>query len=275
VFELVADVDSFQVRLEEHTERDSLAGAARELGKCLATLHKCFHSESLQTDARLDTLSQQLPWAMSLHAPAPEMLAILSAANFQTLRILQTDPGLADRLDQLRQEWQPNTVIHSDIKFDNILVNKFQNIADRPTFAIWIVDWEMVQIGDPAWDLAGALQDFLVSWVRSMPMTPDLGPEERIAAARLPLADVKGAIRNLWDGYRSTAGLAAATDKFLQRSIRFSAARLVQSAFELSMNVHQLTGAAVLLLQIASNILVEPRRAQVQLYGVPWYSVSP
>jgi Phosphotransferase enzyme family len=271
VFELVPRAAPFHTQLDEKAERGNLVAVARELGKSLATLHRCFQPEGLTTDSRLGALSRQPPWAMGLHMPPAEMLAILSAANHETLRILQTEAGLADRLDRLRQGWQPQTVIHGDVKFDNVLVQKCRDGEDGATFRIWIVDWEMVQIGDPAWDLAGALQDFLVPWVRSMPMTQDLSPEDRIAAARLPLANLKDAIRALWDGYRTTADFGpVVADEFLQRSVGFSAARLLQSAFEMAANAAQLTGAGVLLLQIASNILAEPRRAQVQLYGIPW-----
>ena len=54
---------------------------------------------------------------------------------------------------------------------------------------LWIVDWEAVGFGDPAWDVAGALQDFLVYWVFSMPMSHELTPEQMIAQARVPLGE--------------------------------------------------------------------------------------
>ena len=56
--------------------------------------------------------------------------------------------------------------------------------------------------------LAGALQDLLLFWVQSLPMAPDLVPDQMMAAATYPLAAAQATCRALWAGYRATAGLA-------------------------------------------------------------------
>ena len=135
---------------------------------------------------------------------------------------------------------------------------------------LWIVNWELVAIGDPAWDLAGALQDFLSVWVASMPLSDELTAEQMIAQASVPLGTVRDAVRALWSGYRAGAGLdPVQAEGLLTRAVGFSAARLIQSAFELLVGAERLAGAAVLLLQIAANLLAEPERGRVQLYGIP------
>jgi aminoglycoside phosphotransferase (APT) family kinase protein len=271
VFELVTGAVSFQSKLEEKANGETMTAAARELGKGLAILHRCFRPECVHADDRLSELARHPPWATGLHKPAPELLAVLSAANYETLRILQTQEGLGERLDRLRRDWRPETVIHGDVKFDNVLVRTDHDGESPTSTRIWIVDWEMVQIGDPAWDVAGAFQDFLVLWVRSMPMNEEMSPEERIAGARQPLGELRDAIRALWEGYRVIAELGHhESDRFLQRCVVLSAARLMQSAYEIGTTAAHLTGSAVLLLQIAANVLAEPRRGQVQLYGIPW-----
>jgi len=198
------------------------------------------------------------------------MLADLSPGNLHLLRILQTEQGLSEQLDQICQEWQPGTVIHGDIKLDNVLVRIPQEKQEDAAVELWLADWEMVQFGDPAWDLAGALQDFLIYWVSSMPLSNELTVEEMVAVARVPLAFVRNATRALWFSYRAEAGLDVdSANEFLLRAVRFSAARLIQSAFERLYNMDRLAGPPVLLLQMSANLLAEPARGQLHLYGIP------
>ncbi|MFI5459405.1 MAG: phosphotransferase [Isosphaerales bacterium] len=270
VFELIADAGSLGSRLDAGNDQGLTVPAARALGHALGTVHRVLSLSDWMQDPRLAGLSRALPWAMLLHKPGPALLASLSAANFQTVRILQTDEGLGDRLDRLARQWRPETVIHGDIKLDNILVRPPRQERETAPVELWIADWETVRIGDPAWDLAGALQDFLVFWVSSMPVSGELTVEQMIAEARVPLEALRGAMRALWSGYRAGAGLGPAdADGLLLRAVSFSAARLIQSVYEISYEADRLDGHSVVLLQIAANLLAEPELGQVQLYGIP------
>ena len=202
------------------------------------------------------------------------MLADLSPAWARVFRIIQSEPGLGASLDNLGQMWRHETLIHGDIKSDNILVSGPADRHEAPGEAVWIVDWEFVQIGDPAWDLAAALHDFLVFWTSSMPLEPDLSVEAMIDQARYPLDALRPAIRALWQGYRAAAGLddpgnEPEADALLRRAVAFSAARLIMAAHELSLEQEELPAQAVLLLQLGVNILANPDSGQFQLYGIP------
>jgi tRNA A-37 threonylcarbamoyl transferase component Bud32 len=48
---------------------------------------------------------------------------------------------------QASKSWQRSVLIHGDIKFDNFIIDSSQNIR--------LIDWEMADLGDPLWDLAG------------------------------------------------------------------------------------------------------------------------
>jgi hypothetical protein len=110
----------------------------------------------------------------------------------------------------------------------------------------------------------------LIFWVYSMPAGGGLSAEQMIAAARYPLATLQGAMRALWAGYRAAGGLGSAeADELLARSVAFSGARLIQSAYEMAFGAHVLPATSVLLLQISANLLADPGLAQVQLYGIP------
>jgi Phosphotransferase enzyme family len=245
---------------------------SRAFGHALGVVHKIFRvfASAWTEDTHLPWLYRNPPWVMQLHKPAPEMLARLSAGNYLTLRILQTQDGISKQLDGLRDLWRPETIIHNDVKGDNILVVPTGPGQDSTNVEIRIVDWEMVQIGDPAWDLAGALQDFVLFWIASLPLASGVSIEQATAQTRYPWTAVKVAIRAMWQGYLNSAEpeVGEATT-LLARAVMFSAARLIQAAYEMSQGAARLTTQAVLLLQISANLLNEPDVAQVHFYGIP------
>jgi Phosphotransferase enzyme family len=241
------------------------------VGCALGTVHQVFDRSGPALHSDLAWLGREVPWVMMVHEPSPGLLTSLSPANARTIRILQQQEGLAERLDSMRSHWRIETVIHGDIKFDNILTWK---PGEKPNWEVRIVDWEMVQFGDPAWDLAGALQDFLGFWVDSMPLDVDLRMEERVAQAGYPLSIVQAAIRSFWGGYRgASASPPRYLDDLMSRAVELSAARLIQTAYEVSYQLSELSPRSVALLQITANILSNPDLARLHLYGVPMVSL--
>jgi len=256
-----------------HTARDAGGfpdAPSRALGQALGTVHRVFRLPAFAAHPRLAWLSDHLPGALREQRPSPATLATLTPAGARMLRILQEHEDLGNGLGRLGLQWRPDTVIHGDIKSDNILVRPVGNRPDDQRVEVFIVDWEFVQIGDPAWDLAGVLHDYLIFWTSSMPLSPALSADEMVDQARCPLEVIRPAIRALWEGYLSTAGLGLAqADDLLRRAVLFSAARLIQAAHELCALRDEILAQAVILIQISANLLAEPESARVHLYGVP------
>ncbi|HYC91699.1 MAG TPA: phosphotransferase [Thermoanaerobaculia bacterium] len=283
---VVLDLLEGAVPLWQHPQRDE---ASRLVGTALATFHRTFRGT---TNPRLAWLHRQTPWVMRVHKPSPDLLASLSPANVETLRILQTQEQISKHLDALRKQWRVETVIHNDIKSDNILVGGWRLAVGggppathdasprvgggppttdnrQPPTDVALVDWELVQLGDPAWDIAGLLQDFILLWVTSMTVTPGATTEMLAASARLPLAELQRAIRAFWKSYRAAAELPPeGAARLITRAVAFSAARLIQSAYEMGAVTPALAPASVLLLQVSANLLRDPEAGQVQLYGL-------
>lgn len=241
---------------------------ARALGRALGEFHRALDRSRVGDNPKLAWLHGSEPWILSVHKPGPAMLSEISAANMHTVRILQNEPGLSELLDAARGTWEPSVVMHGDIKSDNVLA-RVDDSLDEPD--VRLVDWELVQWGDPAWDLAGALQDFACYWIHHIPLTSDKSPEEMVADSKLPLSRVQPASRSFWFAYVKAAGLdrRAARERLLA-AVRFSAARLVQTAYEFgSAGTSRLPNQSVAMLQVAANIIRDPEVASLHLYGVP------
>jgi hypothetical protein len=264
--ELYTDAVPLWTHMAAHAPPSIPRPAFRALGEALGTFHLTFRLVDGAPDPSLNWLTGPIPWVMLAHKPGPELLQTLSQANYQTLQILQSQGGLAARLDTLRKNWRPRTVIHNDVKSDNVLVRPGQ---EPGSVEVRIVDWELVQIGDPAWDLAGALQDVICFWVYSMPLSRERTAEQMMAEARYPLEAVQAVCRALWAGYRSAAGPVAREDpSLLTRAVIFSSARMIQSAYEMAFGAAALPPPAVVLLQVGANVLDDPELAQVRLFGL-------
>ena len=275
VFELIADATTLQIRLAGQLGRGDAIKAARAFGQALGKVHRTLHLVDPERDPRLTWLSRSPPAILGVHQQGPERRAGMSRADLEILRVLQTHKGFGEQIDRSKQSWRHETVIHGDIRFDNVLVRELQGDEETDAVDLWIVDWEMVRIGDPAWDLAGAFQDFLILWISSMPLSDELTAEEMTARSRVPLDELRTASRALWAGYRAGACLEIAeAGGFLRRAVSFSAIRLIQSAFEHACDADRLAGLPVLLLQMSANLLADPELAQVQLFGIPPESVA-
>lgn len=229
---------------ELHAELGGAAEWAAELaGRALAEIHQAGAAGL----ARLDPAAfrRQTPWALSLHQISPSFGP--PGAQLQTL--LLTYPEYARALDAMRAEWQVNTVIHGDMKFDNCLV---LDHADAP--ALKIVDWELADLGEDMWDVAGILQNYLFWSAVSMQPSGDGG-----WSVAVPFERVQPAMRAFWNAYASKRGLSGAdATAGLERSAAFAAARLLQSVMELLVVSPAMSGHVALLLQTSLNVVREP-----------------
>ena len=270
IYELIEGAVSLQSQMGGKDSPSRDIETARAMGRALGTVHRIFGKIDRDNDPRLTFLPRAQPWVLKIHKPGPEMLSDIGPAHYEILRILQRPESFGERLELLGTRWKPGTVIHGDVRFDNVLVRPSRMLEGPNSLELRIADWEMVQIGDPAWDVASALQGFLFDWVSSMPLTDELSAEEMVARAPVHLDAVRKAARALWAGYREGSEIGPTEARsLLPRAVAFSAARLIQSAFEAAVGASRLPGRAVMLMQIGANLLAEPERGQVQLYGIP------
>jgi aminoglycoside phosphotransferase (APT) family kinase protein len=133
-----------------------------------------------------------------------------------------------------------------------------------------IVDWELAEIGDPAWDIGGALHDFISFWLYSLPITGNENPEQLISSTEYPLQNMKKAIRAFWRGYIKTAGLQGRkANELLIRSTRYCAARLIQKTYESHQSSSELSNTAFYMVQTSLNIMKNTDDAVIHLFGIP------
>lgn len=228
--------------------KPAVAVSFHRLGSDLARLHAAF------ADAPAEPAD--LPLALNLARPRLEDVEELSGGAVAALEVLHDQAGLVGALEALTHRWSGSTLIHGDLRLENLIV------GDR----VLVVDWESLAPGPPEWDIGFLWASALKSWVFSFPeISDDRQFRERIAASKVSLDAVQLAMVGMWHGY--AASRPADAQRLFPAALRCVTASLAQAALEAGQLVPTLPRAAVLLLQLAANAAKDPWRIAQALFG--------
>ena len=230
----------------------------QSLGRTLARIHEV----SIVGYDDSAFLRTRYPWIFTLNAPASEVLDILSPASQSVLKIAQESSIIRDRIYELATAWAAICLVHGDLKFEHVLLSKRPNLPPKP----YIIDWEMVQLGDPAWDVAGILQDVIALWLAPF--------DDDILAGDVFVNSISERLRSLhpftssfFNSYILARSCTHRTD-FLHRTTLYAGLRLIQLAFEVSQHVQVTSTRAIVFMQVAENVLANPELARSELFSL-------
>jgi hypothetical protein len=262
VTELVTDAES----VSEHQHRTGTfpLEIATRLGEAFGLYHR--ETRNKTYDATVNSaFPRRVPWILSYHLTSPQYTAQLSGGNVQLLNLLQRYPAFAEQLDRIRTEWRPTTLIHGDIKWDNCILHP----NGSGQLAVKVVDWELADWGDPCWDVAAIFSQYLSQWIHSLPLHTGLPPSQLVEMTQLPMGKLQPSLQAFWLAYSASLGLdAKAARTLLERSMRYTGARMIQTAYEYLQLQQQMTPITPMVLQACLNILAEPKEAIVELLGL-------
>lgn len=244
-----------------------MQGFPPEIGRMLGEGLGVYHGQAggLVADERLaGLLARQVPVILMLGRGGHGALGQFGRIGPAVSALLQQHADFQALLDALGAEWRRDSLIHGDMKWDNVLVFPAAEGLD-----FRIVDWEMADSGDAGWDVGAVLQSFLSAWIGSMPIASGLPPEAYIGMASQPLEAMRPVLGAFWRSYAATRGFGAAQGRVeLERCMRFGAARLAWSAVEQRLYAPQIDPAAAAMLQVSLNVLKDPARAVRELLDV-------
>jgi aminoglycoside phosphotransferase (APT) family kinase protein len=206
------------------------------------------------------------PWIFDLAHPVPAMLRELAPAQLNVIQALQAAPDAVEALGRLQDEWRPTRLIHGDIKWNNIVIRP--DSAGMPA-GMLLVDWELAQLGDPAWDVGGVLHAFIIDAVLELELAKGARPEEAAPLLGGAISRLHPAHRDFLSRYTAVARLTSAEADHLQRRLSGNvAARLIKTAFEWGQAEARLPRRAAAVLQLGLNMLIRPRMAAEVVLGL-------
>ena len=187
-----------------------------------------------------------------------------SAANEQMIQILLRFPGFTAHFDQLARQWRCQCLIHADVKWDNCMA-----VQEDGRWQIKMVDWELANWGDPAWDAGCIFAAFLANWIQALPAAATHAPGQFDAFSEKCVREMQPSIHAFWDGYCSALPLSQEEQQpYLLRCLRYGAARLTQTAYEYLQFSAAVDAHTYLLLQASLNILTRPEEGAEELLGL-------
>lgn len=134
----------------EQPDACQLADLAQAWGLALAGLH------TTPIDTALAVVAER-PWVLSGTARIPAVGRRRPTAAQQTLlRLAGSDPGLVWAVRQAADRWSERCLVHADLADRHVLVATTAETAAETT--VRFVDFARAGLGDPDWDVAGALE---------------------------------------------------------------------------------------------------------------------
>jgi thiamine kinase-like enzyme len=235
----------------------------RLLGESLALCHSLLQRHQLSAKD-VESLPRQVPWILSFHQTHSHMTT-QGGATAVLVPILAQYPEFYQNLERLKHGWRYDSIIHGDVKWDNTMVYRDHHGQEK----LAMIDWELVDYGDAAWDVGGAFHAFLASWMYTMPFHTQADLSKLMAGAVCHLEQLFPAIRAFWSAYCEARGIVAEYRlPYLLRCIEFAAVRLIQTTFEHLTHTQTMSQMGAMLLQVSQNILSNPREAARELFGL-------
>lgn len=243
---------------------------AEQFAELLASYHTHIPGQ-LEGQKSFSLFKKRKPWVFTLNE---ESLAdwlknpAMGAAEKQTLELILGNQDFMHHLRSMGEAWEMTSLIHGDVKFPNFLINKDFVPGNQPD--IRLIDWELADIGDPLWDVAAVIQNYLTLWVAS-----EINPKNNPRAYPVSLEQLQPSISAFWQRYCERAGWQGTiAQQQLEKTLRYTALKLVHTCFESVQGVKDMHLYSAKILQLSLNLLNRPDEAVEEILGIQTHAQS-
>lgn len=236
----------------------------QQIADILASFHKTVNPAASQQNAGFQYFRKQTPWVFTIAGnPAANFAGTAQSADQQIMQMILKNNEFVQLMAQASNEWQATSLIHNDAKFNNFLIGYE---PDKKTIRqIKLIDWELADIGDPLWDVASVIQNYLTLWLTTD--QPEQGHHSNMK--KITLQQVQPCIYQFWQRYLQQMNWPASHNHAaLAKVARFCALKLIHTAFETTPYTKTLHPLTVRMLQMSLNILRSPAEAATKLLGI-------
>ncbi len=263
VLELLPDVQN----LHEHFRGTAFfpTAVAEKLADLLASYHT-HQAGVVEQQKSFSLFKKRKPWVFTL---SENNLSdwmnnpMMGNAEKQSVKLILENREFMEHLRLMSEDWEMKSLVHGDVKFPNFLIANGFVPGSEPD--IRLIDWELADIGDPLWDVAAVIQNYLTLWVGS-----ELEQEYRPGQSPVVgLEQVQPSIAAFWLRYAERTGWdGAEAQRHLEKALGYTALKLVHTCFESVQGVKDMTLYSAKILQLSLNLLRRPDVAIEELLGI-------
>jgi aminoglycoside phosphotransferase (APT) family kinase protein len=225
---------------------------AKAVAKTLALLHRQ-RTEDLAV-VPYEFFERRPPGIYNVHRGGP-LLRWLGMGQLRLVDRVRQNQALASALDRMFTNWRCVHLIHGDVKWENCLWR------ERPTGAATLkwIDWELADLGDPAWDAGCFVQAYLSHWIRSFPPRPEWGLTVRLQECSDSFSQMQPAVQAFLKEYIAALKIGGSEVAGLrERIMSCAAARMVQMGLEVMHGQAEPTPEARCLLETSAELIAQP-----------------
>lgn len=208
-----------------------------------------------------------LPWVLQLDRHNADAFFANSEASASVIQLIKDNTLLLNALKELASSWQCTHLIHGDIKWINFLA-----VEDENGLSQRLIDWELADIGDPMWDVAGLVQSYVTAWLLGFgngnPHSTELPEYMKLYEIKNMQPSARAFIYQYLEskGYPESEHTA-----FFTRLMQFTAARIIQTSVEGITFNSKVEANNMRCIQLAFNIMKDPLAALDELFNIKLY----
>ncbi len=125
------------------------------------------------------------------------------------------------------------------------------------------------RLGDGAWDVATIFKEYLVTAILNASGRQAALAQNQPVPLPQTIETMQPSIRSFWKAYVSARGLNGDAGSYLDRAVRYTAARMIIAVLEYLNASPQFSVLGPNMLQTALVLLESPQVAAMQMIGVP------
>lgn len=205
-----------------------------------------------------------LPWILQLDKHKAHEFFVGNESSVEIINLIKQNHVLQSELINLAKSWQFTHLIHGDIKWINFLA-----VEKEGGFSQKLIDWELADIGDPLWDVAGLMQSYVTTWLLGFDNSK---PHSQALPEYMQPYDIKSmqpsAQAFLYEYIRLQQYPESYQAIFLTKVMQFTAARIIQTSVE-GITFHaKIEANNMRCIQLAFNVLKDPLAALHELFNI-------
>lgn len=232
---------------------------AREQAAILTACH-------VVPDAKTDTsmFPKALPWVLQLDRYNADQFFVNNEASTSIISLIKENPVLQNTLINLAVSWNYTHLIHGDIKWINFMATQNEN-----GFAQKLIDWELADIGDPMWDVAGLLQSYISVWLLGFDNNDPAGYQLPEYMQPYDIKNTQSSAMAFLNEYMVIQNYPKSLySAILVKIIQLTAARIIQTSLEGITYNSKIEANNMRCIQLAFNIMNDPFAALHDLFNI-------